>query len=69
MDELKRINSKTKTSNYKFATGGSVINVDDNDMNQAILEALSRPVRAFVSNQDLATSQSEREALTKKTSY
>lgn len=70
LDELKRINSKTKTSSYKFATGGQVVSVNtDSDMNKALLEAFNRPVRAYVTEQDLAKSDSERKALSRKTSY
>lgn len=70
LDELKRINSRTQKGNRKFADGG-IISAEQGDtlINQAILEALSKPVRAYVSTQDLATSQSEREALTKKITY
>ena len=70
LSELQRINSKTQKSRSKFATGGYVEPISDSDdFNQLLLEALSKPVRAFVTDQDLAKSTSEREALTKKISY
>lgn len=70
-NELQRINSKKQVSNFKFATGGVVTNASNSNesFNEALLEALNRPVRAFVTSQDLTKSNSEREALTKKTSY
>lgn len=69
--ELERINGKTSKPTRKFATGGIVPNVVDNDggLNSSILEALNRPVRAYVTDQDLAKSESERRALSKKSSY
>lgn len=69
--ELDRINGKTRTGKRKFATGGQVAidNTSGDDFNEAILEALNRPVRAFVSDQDLTKSDSERKALARKTSY
>tara|TARA_R110000796_G_scaffold175882_2_gene292831 strand:+ start:3092 stop:6694 length:3603 start_codon:yes stop_codon:yes gene_type:complete len=70
--ELERINGKTRTGKRKFATGGTVSDVGDGSytsMNEAMLEALSRPVRAYVTTQDLQKSESERNALAKKTSY
>lgn len=70
IDELVRINNKTQTSKRKFATGGSIDTVSDKiQVSEELLEALNRPVRAFVTDQDLATSESERNALTLKTSY
>jgi len=68
--ELERINGKAKNTTH-FATGGSVQPVDGltSDMSQAILSALREPVRAFVTDQDLKDSQSERDALTSKTTY
>ena len=70
--ELERINGKTRTGKRKFATGGAVSDVGDGSyasMNEAMLDALSRPVRAYVTTQDLQKSESERNALAKKTSY
>ena len=70
--ELERINGKTRTGKRKFATGGTVSDVGDGSyasMNEAMLDALSRPVRAYVTTQDLQKSESERNALAKKTSY
>lgn len=70
LSELERINGKTRRSSTKFADGGVVTEQFDGiAMLTAITEALSQPVRAYVTDQDLASSQSEREALTKKTSY
>ena len=70
--ELERINGKTRTGKRKFATGGTVTESTDDSttaMNEALIEALSKPVRAFVTTQDLEKSESERNALAKKTSY
>lgn len=70
--ELERINGKTRTGKRKFATGGQVLSesaTDNSGFSEAVLEALNKPVRAFVTNQDLTTSDSERNALSKKTSY
>tara|TARA_R110000772_G_scaffold7729_1_gene26041 strand:- start:6999 stop:10577 length:3579 start_codon:yes stop_codon:yes gene_type:complete len=70
--ELERINGKTRTGKRKFATGGTVTASSDDSttaMNEALIEALSKPVRAFVTTQDLEKSESERNALAKKTSY
>jgi hypothetical protein len=68
--ELERINGKA-TNKTHFATGGSVQPIDGltSEMSQAILDALREPVRAFVTDQDLKDSQSERDALTSKTTY
>lgn len=69
-DELERINGKTKGVKRKFATGGSVQYDSTSDaINEALIEVLSQPVRAYVTDQDLAKSESERRALTEKTSY
>ena len=71
--ELERINGKTRTGKRKFATGGTVISESSDNsvssINEALIEALSRPVRAFVTTQDLDKSESERNALSRKTSY
>ena len=70
--ELERINGKTRTGKRKFATGGTVsenLESTNNSINEALLEALNKPVRAFVTTQDLEKSESERNALSKKTSY
>jgi hypothetical protein len=70
--ELERINGKTRTGKRKFATGGTVadnLESTNSSINDALLEALNKPVRAFVTTQDLEKSESERNALTKKTSY
>ena len=70
LEELKRINSKTQRSNKMFATGGYVSpDEGGNEFNALLLEAISKPVRAYVTDQDLTKSNSEREALTKKTTY
>lgn len=69
--ELERINGKTRTGKRKYATGG-VVSADDinsNGFNEALLEALNRPVRAYITDQDLSKSESERNALSLKTSY
>lgn len=69
--ELERINGKTRTGKRKYATGGivSADDVNSNGFNEALLEALNRPVRAYVTDQDLSKSESERNALSLKTSY
>lgn len=70
--ELERINGKTRTGKRKFATGGTVsenLESTNNSINEALLQALNKPVRAFVTTQDLEKSESERNALSKKTSY
>jgi len=70
--ELERINGKTRTGKRKFATGGTVadnLESTNSSINEALLEALNKPVRAFVTTQDLEKSESERNALTKRTSY
>lgn len=70
--ELERINGKTRTGKRKFATGGTVaenLESTNSSINDALLEALNKPVRAFVTTQDLEKSESERNALAKKTSY
>ena len=70
--ELERINGKTRTGKRKFATGGTVsesLESTNSSINDALLEALNKPVRAFVTTQDLEKSESERNALSKKTSY
>ena len=70
--ELERINGKTRTGKRKFATGGTVaenLESTNSSINEALLEALNKPVRAFVTTQDLEKSESERNALSKKTSY
>ena len=69
LEELKRINSKTQKSQRKFADGGLITSSGSNEVNQAILDALNQPVKAYITTQDLRKSQSEREALTKKTNY
>jgi len=72
MAELERINGKTSSRPKYFAAGGSVpVNTDslNSDISTQILEALREPVRAYISDQDLAASESERKALTTKTSY
>ncbi len=69
--ELERINGKTRTGKRKYATGG-IVSADDinsNGFNEALLEALNRPVRAYITDQDLSKSESERNALSLKTSY
>ena len=70
--ELERINGKTRTGKRRFATGGVVSESSDNStssVNEALIEALSKPVRAYVTTQDLQKSESERNALSRKTSY
>lgn len=68
--QLEAINGKVSRSTTHFASGGRVDNVNEaNIVTEELIEVLSRPVRAFVTDQDLAESQSEREALTKKVSY
>jgi hypothetical protein len=70
--ELERINGKTRTGKRKFATGGVISESSESvngGINEALLEALTKPVRAFVTSQDLEKSQSERDALSRKTSY
>jgi hypothetical protein len=70
LEELIRINGKTKSNKRYLATGGIVTaESTSDDINKAILEALSKPVRAYVTDQDLAKSESERRALTRKISY
>ena len=68
--ELERINGKTRRSQTRFASGGYVAERETNDEILALIaENLNKPVRAYVTDQDLETSISEREALTKKISY
>lgn len=68
--ELERINGKTIKGKAHFATGGQVAGTTNSDEYMSlVVEALNKPVRAYVTNQDLAKANSEREALTKKTSY
>ena len=67
---LEAINGKVSSKKSYFATGGEVSPVfQESALNRAILDALNRPVRAYVTNQDLAYSESERRALEAKTSY
>jgi hypothetical protein len=70
--ELIKINGKTKSNKTHFATGGAVPDgsgADWVDFGNMVLTALNRPVRAYVTEQDLSKSESERNALSKKTSY
>ena len=72
--ELERINKSKGHFNIgrKFARGG-VVNTASADANTEMLniliEEFRKPVRAYVTDQDLAKSNSEREALTKKVNY
>jgi len=67
--ELERINGKTKKNQRTFATGGYVAESTSGIDMSMLYEALSKPVRAYVTDQDLAKSETERKALTLKTSY
>jgi hypothetical protein len=71
LSELERINGKTSRSNKrKWAEGGvAVLEDNNNSLTASLLEALNRPVRAYVTDQDLANSESERSALSAKTTY
>jgi hypothetical protein len=69
LSELKAINGKTQTSKRRFADGGFIEENNSDALSLAIIEALGKPVRAYVTDQDLAKSESERNALSKKISY
>ena len=75
ISELKRINGDSKPNTSYFSTGGQVPNSgvasssDYTDILNQMITVLDKPVRAYVSNQDVSNSVTERKALTSKTTF
>ena len=74
IDKLRAINGDSKPNTTFFRDGGVVNSelsggTDYTDTLNKMIEVLDKPVRAYVSNQDVADSITERNALTHKTNF